>query len=388
MGGNESSISGSGRPSASDMYLPVVGTRMNDEKVMSQLRAASQLSRPTKCNHIVRTAFTAIWSLIVPDGPTPKPRTGEFYSTCTDLNLVITGLGVTDEDEYLNDIWVLDQNALEWRMLNITGDQISPRSSARSTIDHTTLYIFGGFNDPTYFNDLFAIDLTTGVCQQIIGSGNVPSPRREAIVQYYQRKIYVWGGYDGLWPSDLFILDLDTNVWSAVGQEIQGRTGVSYQLVDDKIYAFGAAKTGGLLQIDLTNLVVSLVQTTGSEPPSSIVNSTMAYFDNYLVVIGGKAQSPWTLIYACDLRKMWWFVFHVLPDGETVSQVDGSISELGMFMLPRSYSMGSSYCPERRAIIAFLGFPKKEPSPLFILSVGDALGVLNIRTDMVNMLHN
>jgi hypothetical protein len=369
------------------MYLPVVGTRMNDEKIMSQLRAASQITRPTRRNHIVRTAFTAIWSLRTPNGDNPSSRTGQFCATCNDLNLVLTGLGVTDENEYLNDIWALDQNTLQWRPLQLTGDVISPRAHARATVDGTTLYVFGGFNDPTYFNDLFAIDLNTGVCSSIQGSGSVPTPRREAIVECYNGKIFVWGGFDGLWPSDLFVLDLSNLVWTAVEQETQGRTGVSYERVGDKIYCFGAAKTGGLLQIDLTNLKVSLVQTTGSEPPCSIVNSSMVHLDHYLIVIGGKAQNEWTYIYACDLTKMWWFVLHVLPDGETVSQVDGCISDLGMFMLPRAHSMGAAYCPQGRSVIAFLGCPKKEPPPLFILSVGEALGVLNMRTDMLEILH-
>jgi hypothetical protein len=387
MGGNESSISGGSRASASDMYLPVVGTRMNNEKVMSQLRAASQLTRPTRRNHIVRTAFTAIWSIHTPDGDKPGPRTGHFCATCEELNIVLTGLGVTDENEYLNDFWALDQNTLRWRQIQLTGDLISNRAHASATVAGKILYIFGGFNDPTYFNDLFAIDLSTGVCQAIQASGNMPTPRREAILEFYNGRLFLWGGFDGLWPSDLFVLDLSNLVWAAFQQEIQGRTGVSYQRVEDKIYCFGAAKTGGLLQIDLTNLTVSLVQTIGSEPPCSIVNSTMVHFDNYLLVIGGKAQIEWTYIYACDLTKMWWFVLHVLPDGETVSQVDGSISDLGMFMLPRPHSMGAAYCPNSRSVVAFLGCPKKEPSPLFILAVGEALGVMNMRTDMLEILN-
>ena len=51
-------------------------------------------------------------------------------------------------------------------------------------------------------------------------------------------------------------------------QETQSHTDISYQLVSDKVYAFGATETRGLLQMDLTNLTISLVQTTGSEPPS------------------------------------------------------------------------------------------------------------------------
>ncbi|EAY18553.1 Kelch motif family protein [Trichomonas vaginalis G3] len=386
MGGNESAMAGAhGTPS--DMCLPVVGTRMNDEKVMSQLRAASQLKTPTKRNHIVRTAFTAIWSQIQPNGPlTPHSRVGQFYSTCTELGIAITGLGITDDNTYLNDIWALNQQTLTWTNLQITGDQISPRANARATCLGHILYIFGGACEPVFYNDLFSIDLTTGQCTLIQTTGDIPSPRSAPIVGGLDGKIYVWGGYDSLWPSDLHVLDLSTNVWKAYPQEIQGRTGVGYTLVGDKIYCFGSAKTGGLLQIDLTELKVSLVQTTGAEPPSSLANSSMIFFDHYLIVIGGKFHVDWTLIYACDITRFWWFVLHVLPDGETVSQTDGCVSDLGLFMLPRAHSMGASWCPTRREIVTFLGFPTKDPPPLYILSVGEAMGVLNMRSDMLEML--
>ena len=354
MGGNESSISGSARPSASDMYLPVVGTRMNDEKVMSQLRAASQLSRPTKCNHIVRTAFTAIWSLLVPDGPTPKPRTGEFYSTCTDLNLVITGLGVTDEDEYLNDIWVLDQNALEWRMLNITGDQISPRSSARSTIDHTTLYIFGGFNDPTYFNDLYAIDLTTGVCRLINGTGNVPSPRREAIVQFYQQKIYVWGGYDGSAKSGIHVLRPGAGGWARFERAHTGRAAAAFCQHKGRYFVFGSSKGHGLLEFHPENGDFETVECTGTEPPHQLNRAALISVDEYLFLIGGEADSQFMHIFALDVGRKWWFAFHVRPDMESISLADGNVSKNGLFMLPREYSASIHYDPNTKEIYQIL----------------------------------
>jgi hypothetical protein len=60
-------------------------------------------------------------------------------------------------------------------------------------------------------------------------------------------------------------------------------------------------------------------------------------------------------------------VFHVVPDGETVSIADEQISQSGLFMLPRIHSFGIC-CEERaRQIIAFLGHPEKDLSPLFII---------------------
>jgi hypothetical protein len=80
---------------------------------------------------------------------------------------------------------------------------------------------------------------------------------------------------------------------------------------------------------------------------------------------------------------MWWFVFHVMPDGDSVSIADGSISEMGLFMLPRLHSFGMCYVQERREIMAFLGSPERDPPPLFVVSVGEALSVIHLREDMI-----
>jgi hypothetical protein len=91
-------------------------------------------------------------------------------------------------------------------------------------------------------------------------------------------------------------------------------------------------------------------------------------------------------MYACDVTRMWWFVFHIMPDGETVSLADGSVSQLGLFMLPRIHSCAICYAEEKRQIVAFLGYPEKDPPPLFVVSCGEALGVINLRDDMLSAL--
>jgi hypothetical protein len=83
---------------------------------------------------------------------------------------------------------------------------------------------------------------------------------------------------------------------------------------------------------------------------------------------------------------MWWFVFHVVPDDDTVVVADGSVSESGLFMLPRIHSFGMCYVKETRQIVAFLGYPEKEPPPIFIVACGEALSVLSLRDDMLGAL--
>ena len=83
---------------------------------------------------------------------------------------------------------------------------------------------------------------------------------------------------------------------------------------------------------------------------------------------------------------MWWFVFHIMPDGDTVSVADGTISNLGLFMFPRSHSFAVCYVKERREIIAFLGSPERDPPPISVLSIEEALSILHLREDLMSMI--
>lgn len=71
-----------------------------------------------------------------------------------------------------------------------------------------------------------------------------------------------------------------------------------------------------------------------------------------LVYLGGRSYSKYTLIYGLDLSRLWWFVLHVTPDGDTVSYADGKISENGLFMTPRYYNFALGYDEKRREIVA------------------------------------
>ncbi|OHT11040.1 Kelch motif family protein [Tritrichomonas foetus] len=389
--GNEESTTGAVaiRQLPADMYLPMGGMRMNDEKGKTPAQAESPVTRPHQRTHIVKTAFSGIWSLEDPDSLTiPSSRTGHFSTYCDALKVAVIGLGIGSDGQFYDDIWLLKPLERSWSQLplNSTNGQISPRSGARATVIGTTLYIFGGSHEPMFYNDLYAVNLENGNIKFVQTTGQVPSPRTYPVLSSHNKEIILWGGYDGTWPSELYILDTETFVWACHPQDIGGRTNIAYDKVGDHIFGYGSAKTGGLLDIDIPNRKVTLQPTTGPEPSAAITDAAFVHFDNYLMFIGGKAASASTLIYAIDLTSFRWFVFHILPDGSTVSAVDGIISDLGFFMLPRTHSVGCIYVPESREIIAFLGFPLKDPSQLFILKVGEALSLLHLRTDMLQTI--
>ena len=114
----------------------------------------------------------------------------------------------------------------------------------------------------------------------------------------------------------------------------------------------------------------------------------MTIVDKFLIYFGGKTQYETTLVYACDLERMWWFVLHVVPDGDSVSAHDGRVSDIGLFMLPAMNSMSVVYSPTRRSVLAFLGEPFAFPLATQILDISDAIAHFNIRDDMLAALHH
>lgn len=362
----------------------------NDEyRSMDSLRTEPVTSSKKFRSTILKTAFTGVWSVIAASSLGPCPRTGHFYYYDADSHTAYVGYGLTEDCEPIFDLWALDTLSRTWREIPLrcrNGHLITGRSGTRASLIGTHLVLFGGYSDPTYFDDLHTIDVVTGEVALVTTSGITPSPRTTPLVAIYNQKFFVWGGYNGECPNELNVLDFSNMTWSQYPQDIAGRTGVSSAIIGNTLYCYGGSKSGGMLTLNMDTFEMEVRETIGAEPPSAVMGSGMVAVDKYVFFFGGKANSNWTLMYACDVERMWWFVFHIQPDGESVSYTDGTITDMGLFMLPRIHSFGVCYVNETREIIAFLGHPEKDPPPLFIVSIGDAMGVVHMREDMVKAL--
>lgn len=329
--------------------------------------------------------FAAKWHRIIPESiEYPTARTGHFYSYYPNKDWAITGCGATAQHSLLDDIWALDLRTFKWMRLNITGSHISPRTGAKSTIIGDTLYVFGGFCDPVYFNELYAIDLTNFACSKIEGAGDIPSPRNAPLFSNFQDRLYVWGGYDGGWPSDLFVFDTHTSNWTKYPQSATGRSGQTFATIGQYIYCYMSAKNGGMYVVNMETNEVKQYQTSGCEPEDpNLLNAGLVPVDHYLFLLGGKSTNNFTLLYACDVIKMNWFLFYLIPDDETVNLRDGYINEEFNFMVPRTASMGIVYSPKSRRIVTFLGRPiEEDPPPIHIYDLDDAYAIIHLQHDM------
>jgi hypothetical protein len=373
------------RPFTNDLYMPVGASRMNDERG-SDSYAPSSFTKHVHRASVLQTAFNGIWSIYTPGAMGPCPRTGHFCVYDEESRQAYVGYGLTADSVPLNDLWVLDTLGMKWTQLPLTGQVESGRSGARAALIGSHLVVFGGYCEPNYFADLHTIDVKTGEVEIVQTQGLCPSARSTPIVAIYNNRYYVWGGFNGEWPSELNVLDFSTMTWTQYPQGVSGRTSVPWVIVGHELYSYGGSKSGGMVVMNLDTFVITTRQTIGAEPPSGVMGAGMVRIGNYLFFFGGRANTEWTLMYACDLKRMWWFVFHVMPDGDTVSVTDGSISDVGLFMLPRIHSFGMCYVKETRQIMAFLGHPEKDPPALFIVAVGEAFSIISLREDMLAML--
>jgi hypothetical protein len=179
------------------------------------------------------------------------------------------------------------------------------------------------------------------------------------------------------------VLDLETRVWTAYGQNVFGAIPSPGGYFGERYFSYGGSQGGKMTVLDFGRRTVQNVETKGAEPPSAVVGAGLVVVEKYMFFFGGKAESQWGLVYACDLERMWWFLLHIAPDESTVTYADGKVDSIGLFMLPRMHSFCMCYVKGRREIVSFMGTPLKDPPPLNVIAIGKALSAIHMREDMM-----
>lgn len=374
------------------------GRRMSVDDSMTYAKIGSvnttEMRRPSwfAGNDLVHPPFHGVWSTLPNTGQkSPGERVGQFSASDSKVCYVGYGARIT-KDVVFQDLWKLDLRTLEWTEIKLSGYIPSPRNGAKALLYRNThIIVFGGFFNNDYYSDLFAIDVRTGVVQRIETTGPAPCARSSMIVGIYEGKFFVWGGYNGTatWPTDLHILDIKSRVWSVKQTKVQGRMGAPFVQVGSKLISYGGSQKRDVLIIDMEAETVEAKEATGSLPPSENMGGGMAKIGNYVFYYGGKSSAMETnaYAYALDVERMWWFVFHMLPDMDTVFLQDGHISDTGGFMLPSMHSFACVYSKARKQVLCFMGVPGCENGGFYGFSVGSALGIIHLRDDMKDMLY-
>jgi hypothetical protein len=327
--------------------------------------------------------FSGIWSMRFPNSIAPLPRTAPFYCHDPPSRRIFMGCGLDSNQSLLSDIWIFDTDTEMWSKMQPTGISISPRSGSRAILHQNQLLIFGGYGRTGYLSDLYSLNIETSEVTEIDSSGEVPAGRTSPLIVIFENSLYCWGGFNGDFPTELSVLDLETRVWRKYPQKVIGGIPAIGGVYGGRYFSYGGSKSGKMLVLNFENKTVEFCETKGAEPPSTVIGAGLILIEKYLFFFGGKAPSQWGLWYACDLERMWWFVFHVMPDEMTVRYGDGKIDSVGLFMLPRMHSFCMVYVEERREIVWFMGAPVRDPPPLYVIGIGKALSAIHMREDMM-----
>jgi hypothetical protein len=332
--------------------------------------------------------FTGIWTVLIPRHICPAARAGHFTAVDDGNHIAYIGYGTSQGGAALTDLWALDLRILEWRQVALRGTPMPPRNASRAVIVESKIFVFGGFFAGEYIASPYIIDPATGTCTPYETSGDGPSPRSTPIMAVSEDgRLFVWGGYNNQWPGDIHILDFRTRVWTMVPSMERGRTAVPAVVLGNRILSYGGSNHPGVWVLDMSTNEISIINATGAPPPPDVMKAGMVRVGRHLFFVGGrvKTEPDWTLLYCLDIDRMWWFVFFVAPDGESVTMADGLVRN-GCFLLPRIHNFGLGYSHEKRAIVAFLGCPYTDPPTLFLISIGEAMGAINLRDDLRAML--
>ncbi|XP_056879079.1 host cell factor 2 [Takifugu flavidus] len=201
------------------------------------------------------------WFLPAVRGDIP-PGCAAHGFVCEGTRILVFG-GMVEFGKYSNSLYELQASRWLWKKLKPkaprTGAPPCPRIGHSFTLVGNKCYVFGGLandsedpngNIPRYLDDFYELELqaASGVRGWSIPEtkGGGPSARESHTTVSYtglgSPKLYVFGGMQGCRLNDLWQLDLDSMVWSAVparGSPPTPRSLHSATVVGNKMYVFG-----------------------------------------------------------------------------------------------------------------------------------------------------
>ncbi|XP_077409912.1 host cell factor 1b isoform X2 [Vanacampus margaritifer] len=210
--------------------------------------------------HVYNTA-TNQWFIPAVRGDIP-PGCAAYGFVCDGTRLLVFG-GMVEYGKYSNDLYELQASRWEWKRLKPKAPKNNPPPCPRLghsfSLIGSRCFLFGGLandsedpknNIPRYLNDLYSLELRQGssvVSWDIpVTSGQPPSPREShtAVVASGcgSNRLIIYGGMSGCRLGDLWVLDIDSLVWSKPalsGTAPFPRSLHSATTVHNKMYVFG-----------------------------------------------------------------------------------------------------------------------------------------------------
>ncbi|OHS97455.1 Kelch motif family protein [Tritrichomonas foetus] len=333
---------------------------------------------------LLRTAYWGLWSMKILNGIGPEPRVGQCHVYDQETDSLIIAYGYSSNGQYLNDAWALNLNPLGWRC--ITKNLLSPRSYASSVLLGRRMYFFGGAYENDFYADLHYLDLDTGEVKLLNTTGaDKPVPRTSPAIFSSKNHIYLWSGFDGRAHGSVYRIRPSTGEWKRAQKYNTGVPAPAFCEHKGEFYVFGGVTGTPMAKFNPIEGKLRPIPCTGVEPTHELAHASLVSVNEFIFLIGGETNVKYMHIFALDVKRSWWFAFHVRPDNDSLTLQDGIINKTGNFMLPREHSASVIYSPREREIVSVMGSKMINPPPVFCLKIGHALAVLHLRSDMLDM---
>ncbi|XP_077368298.1 host cell factor 1b isoform X2 [Festucalex cinctus] len=210
--------------------------------------------------HVYNTA-TNQWFIPAVRGDIP-PGCAAYGFVCDGTRLLVFG-GMVEYGKYSNDLYELQASRWEWKRLKPKAPKNKPPPCPRLghsfSLIGSRCFLFGGLandsedpknNIPRYLNDLYSLELRQGssvVSWDLPVTSGQPPPPRESHTAVVASgcggsRLIIYGGMSGCRLGDLWVLDIDSLVWSKPalsGTNPLPRSLHSATTVHNKMYVFG-----------------------------------------------------------------------------------------------------------------------------------------------------
>lgn len=369
------------------MYAPTTTHRTQAEHQQRFIQDdAPRLITAKSQAPLLKTAYKGIWSMEFSTTIGPIVRIGQCQVYDPELNRIIIAYGCSSNGRFLNDMWAYNMHSSEWHC--ISKSLLSPRQYPSAVLIGRDMYVFGGACENEFFADFHRINIDTGACQLISTHGTQPCPRTSPALFSYHNSIFLWSGYDGRSHGGVYKIDLDhpNPTWYRFPNSHTGLPAPAFCQYKDQYFVFGGVNGSPLSEFDPKTGDFNPFPCIGTEPSIDLIRPSLVAVDEFIFLIGGDASIEYMHIFALDIKRKWWFAFHVRPDNVSLSLSDGLVNKIGLFMLPREHSSSVVYSPQLRTIVSVMGSRMIDPPPIFKIEIGEALASVHLRSDMFEMI--
>ncbi|CAG8710460.1 7724_t:CDS:2, partial [Cetraspora pellucida] len=282
---------------------------------------------PAKATGVSLSCLVNASVTVVPEGNDPGQLPNHIY--------VFGGFHMYTDEVY-NDLYRLNVAEMKWEdVIYLKGVRPSKRINHSASLwNRDKLIIFGGTDDEDqYCDDIVILDLTSMTWERPEVFGYYPKGRKKHSATIHNDKLYIVGGYSdseetaGAVSSEVNCLNLQTWTWEPPISLVPRHSHVSF-IFRNRLYIYGGYneemdREKSLVIMDINTRHVSKIEITSDSGPEMNAGEHFAQiYGNQLVVVVTQcikhgAQDVSIGVWSLDLDSFHW---HKFEDGDRLVQ--------------------------------------------------------------------